>query len=235
MHFKHSIGVVQQSLLLILVAAMLSGCAASRALNKPAPKNLAVLEPGTSRDLVRAELGEATPSVGPSNCDVFVFREGSGGWKYFRAVTYSVFALATLGISEIVTNPIEEAFGNDKKRVRVCYTNSQQVIYAELLRIGQPPKLLSGHRPAEPAATDPDRAAAGSTRSSSIIDRKPYELSQDRMDSRRQASREQQPNARRTSQNPAPAEPNRAKAELRPARAEQTSTQPGQGTAPAAL
>ncbi|HSW13750.1 MAG TPA: hypothetical protein VLI06_12975 [Solimonas sp.] len=42
---------------LLLVGTMgLSGCAAGRALDKPAEKDYDVLEVGTDRDLVRAEL-----------------------------------------------------------------------------------------------------------------------------------------------------------------------------------
>ena len=139
------------ALLLIACALNLAGCAAGRALNKPAEKDYDVLEVGTDRDLVRAELGQPMAAAGGGNCDIFSFEEGSGGLKYLRAAGYSLLALGTLGISEMVTNPVEASVGNDKVRVRVCYDAQQSVSYSELLRIGKPPKLMSGSYPPKPA------------------------------------------------------------------------------------
>jgi uncharacterized protein YceK len=39
------------------IAVVISGCSINRALDEPKKKDYAVLQPGTSRDLVRAELG----------------------------------------------------------------------------------------------------------------------------------------------------------------------------------
>lgn len=133
---------------LLLVGTMgLSGCAAGRALDKPAEKDYDVLEVGTDRDLVRAELGQPMVSAVSSSCDLFAFEEGSGGFKYLRAAGYSLLAVGTLGISEMVTNPVEAAVGNDKVRVRVCYDQRQNVSYSEVLRVGKPAKLMSGSYP----------------------------------------------------------------------------------------
>ncbi|HSW13749.1 MAG TPA: hypothetical protein VLI06_12970 [Solimonas sp.] len=82
-----------------------------------------------------------------SSCDLFAFEEGSGGFKYLRAAGYSLLAVGTLGISEMVTNPVEAAVGNDKVRVRVCYDQRQNVSYSEVLRVGKPAKLMSGSYP----------------------------------------------------------------------------------------
>ncbi|AXQ29000.1 hypothetical protein D0B54_10010 [Solimonas sp. K1W22B-7] len=121
-------------------------------MNKPAEKDYDVLEVGTDRDLVRAELGQPMASAAAGNCDIFSFEEGSGGLKYLRAAGYSLLAIGTLGISEMVTNPVEASVGNDKVRIRVCYDPQHNVNYSELLRVGKPAKLMSGSHPPAPVA-----------------------------------------------------------------------------------
>jgi hypothetical protein len=125
----------------------LSGCAASRALDKPSPKNYGVLKPGTNRDLVRAELGQAQASTSKADCDVFAFEKGSSGWKYMRAIGYSLLDIGTLGVSEVLTNPAEAGVGKDKQRVRVCYDKNQNVIYSERMEVGKPVALMTGAYP----------------------------------------------------------------------------------------
>jgi hypothetical protein len=125
----------------------LGGCAASRALDKPSPKNYGVLKPGTNRDLVRAELGQAQPSVSKVDCDVFAFEKGSSGWKYMRAIGYSLLDIGTLGVSEVLTNSAEAGVGKDKQRVRVCYDKNQNVVYSEKMEVGKPVALMTGAYP----------------------------------------------------------------------------------------
>jgi hypothetical protein len=132
---------------LCLLQMNLGGCAASRALDKPSPKNYGVLKPGTNRDLVRAELGQAQASVSKTDCDVFAFEKGSSGWKYMRAIGYSLLDIGTLGVSEVVTNPAEAGVGKDKERVRVCYDKNQNVVYSERMQVGKPVALLTGAYP----------------------------------------------------------------------------------------
>jgi hypothetical protein len=132
---------------LCLLNLNLGGCAASRALDKPSPKNYGVLKPGTNRDLVRAELGQAQPSVSRMDCDVFAFEKGSSGWKYMRAIGYSLLDIGTMGVSEVLTNPAEAGVGKDKERVRVCYDKNQNVVYSERMQIGKPVALMTGAYP----------------------------------------------------------------------------------------
>lgn len=141
------IGKVAAAAVLCGLVMALAACSAGRALNKSSEKDYDVLEVGTDRDLVRAELGQPMVSASADNCDLFSFEEGSGGFKYLRAVGYSLLAVGTLGISEVVTNPVEAAVGNDKVRVRVCYDSRQSVRYSELLRVGKPAKLMTGQYP----------------------------------------------------------------------------------------
>lgn len=132
---------------MLVTCVAVSGCSINRALDEPHKKDYRVLDPGTSRDLVRAELGEPLESVGHDSCDVFAFRKGSSGWKYMRAVSYGVLDVATLGVSEIATDPAEAAVGKSKVRVRVCYDAAQNVVYSERLEIGKSTQLMTGAYP----------------------------------------------------------------------------------------
>ncbi len=153
-------------LFVVSVTALSSGCAAFRALNEPTQKDYNVLEPGTNVDLVRSELGAPFKS-GRDNCDVFVFQEGSSGWRYLRAMGYSILDIGTLGISEVVTHPLEASIGTDKIRVRVCYDANQNVAYVERLEIGKSPTLMTGTYPspgdgqAKPVREDPEQSPKG--------------------------------------------------------------------------
>jgi hypothetical protein len=131
------------------VTVAISGCSINRALDEPHKKDLTVLQPGTNRDLVRAELGQPQLAAGRDDCDVFSFKEGSSGWKYMRALGYGVLDVATLGVSEVATNPAEAAVGKDQMRIRVCYDPQQNVVYSEQLRVGKDARLMTGIHPAQ--------------------------------------------------------------------------------------
>jgi hypothetical protein len=131
---------------IVAIGVLFAGCAASRALNQPDKKDYAVLAPGTHVDMVRAELGEPLKS-GLDRCDLFVFQEGSSGWKYLRAMGYSILDIGTLALSEIVTNPLEASVGSRNVRMRVCYDAEQNVAYSERLDIGKSPQLITGSYP----------------------------------------------------------------------------------------
>ena len=113
--------------------------------------------------MVRAELGQPLSSIGRVDCDVFAFEEGSSGWKYVRAMGYSLLDIGTLGLSEVATNPVEASVGKDKIQLRVCYTASQVVAYSERLQVGKPAQLMTGAYPpqgAEPIVSTPNPPAA---------------------------------------------------------------------------
>lgn len=126
-----------QKKLIVAVASVClmatSGCAVNRAFNKPSPKDLSFLSHDADRDTVRAEMGTYALSSDSNRCDVHSFEEGSGGLKYLRGITYSLFDLASLGILEIVFNPIEASIGNDKIRLRACYSDANKLEKAERL------------------------------------------------------------------------------------------------------
>ncbi len=139
--------------LVAVVLASTSACAVNRALSKPAPKDLQVLKQGEERDTVRAELGSYTISADSPACDVHSFIEGSGDFKYLRAITYSLLDLASLGIMEIVTNPIEASIGDAKVRLRACYSDKNRLQSVDQLKKSGSVPLKLSHHPAQPATT----------------------------------------------------------------------------------
>jgi hypothetical protein len=133
---------------ILVIAGLVSACSVNRALDEPGKKNYGVLQPGTNRDLVRAELGKSIGSTTGDTCDVFAFEEGSSSWKYARAVGYGLLDIGSFGATELVTNPVEASVGKDKIQVRVCYDDKQNVAYSERLEIGKGARLMTGQYPA---------------------------------------------------------------------------------------
>lgn len=136
------------SIVAVLLASVLfSGCSVNKAASGPEKKDLSVLETGTSRYQVLAELGQ--PVVSEKNdkglkVDVFKFVQGqSKVAQSAKAVTYGVFAVGTLGLSELVTTPLEGTLGQGAEvQVVVTYDESDQVLSVESLKderlIGKP-------------------------------------------------------------------------------------------------
>ena len=106
------------------------GCSAYKAMNQPDEKNLAaILVVVSDRDLVRAELGQPI-SYGKDNegneTEVYSFMDGySTATKSSRAVFHFAADVVTLGLWELVGNPIEGAYKGDKRVARVTYKNSK--------------------------------------------------------------------------------------------------------------
>lgn len=145
---------------LLMISLTLTGCSVSRALNKPAPKDLSFLTRGTSRDAVRSELGDFTLSADSAQCDVHAYPEGSGGGKYARAFLYSILDLGSAGIFEIFLNPIEAAIGNDKIRTKTCFNEQNLLVRAsEFGRGGRETrlKLIPADDPVLEASLDAPR------------------------------------------------------------------------------
>ncbi len=140
---------------IIAIALLLSACAATDAIESPRQRNFDVLQPGMHRDLVREELGTPITSISGADCDVYSVPEGSTGWKYLRALGYSALDVGTLGISEVVTEPIEKSTSKQTIEVRVCYNGEQRVIFSERLENGNPGTIITGTMPPPPADSAP--------------------------------------------------------------------------------
>ena len=125
-------------LIVLLTAIAVSwGCSPYRAANQPREKNLSVLEVGTHRDLVIAELG--TPAVSGKDergaiYDVFVFIDGySTAARTARAIFHGAADVVTLGLWELLATPIEGANSGSRMKVRVEYSSKNTVSKTEIL------------------------------------------------------------------------------------------------------
>jgi outer membrane protein assembly factor BamE (lipoprotein component of BamABCDE complex) len=139
-----------------LLFFLVNGCSVYMATNQPAKKNLAVLKPGTPRDLIIAELGapvfsETTPE---GKKDIYTFVQGYGKLnKASRALFHGTADLFTAGIWEVVGTPVEGAFDGKKISVRVLFDQSERVKESKTLSVEDPKKK----------PVPPENSAMGST------------------------------------------------------------------------
>jgi hypothetical protein len=118
---------------------VLSGCSISKAVHQPKAKDLSVLDVGTSRDHVLVELGQPVVSEKDANgiqTDFFKFIQGQhGAAKAGKGILYGALAVTTLGLSEIVTNPVEGTAGAGKEmQIKVTYDAQNKVELVDVLK-----------------------------------------------------------------------------------------------------
>ena len=130
---------------LIIVGCLvvfLQACSAVQATNGPKTKDLSVLDTGTNRYSVLAELGQPVASETDNHgnkVDVFSFVQGQhGAVKAGKGILYGALAVGTLGISEIVTSPLEGAAGNGAEmQIQVSYDKDERVAGVNTLKDGR--------------------------------------------------------------------------------------------------
>ncbi len=114
-------------LALVLVSP---GCAVYMAANQPDKKDVSVLQEGTHRGRVLAELGQPVSSEqrGGRRVDYFSFVQGySDGAKAGRAVFHAAADVVTLGLWEVLGTPIEAVADGKEVQVEVLYDNDDNV------------------------------------------------------------------------------------------------------------
>lgn len=129
--------------LLGLLILIISACASHQtpapqmAASQPETKNLSVLQEGTLRNLVVAELGQPIWSGGDSQgrVDVYEFKQGyTRAFKTTRVVFHGLADLLTLGLWEVVGQPIERIYSGKTTRVEVAYDVQERVKSARILQ-----------------------------------------------------------------------------------------------------
>lgn len=118
-------------LIMIMVVSWSSlGCATMTLSKRPAKKDLSVLNIGTPRNRVIAELGQpmSTSEKGGERTDSFAFDPGvSGGYKFGRGFFHIGADIITIFLWEIVGWPGEVAASNRKKKMDVVYDMDDKV------------------------------------------------------------------------------------------------------------
>jgi len=122
---------------LLLAAGVIggSGCAAVKATQQPGKKNLQVLNTGTPRTRVIAELGTPTWSEerGETAVDVFAFKQGyTKGVKASRALVHGAADVVTGGLWEVVGIPAESLADGTDVKVEVTYDAQREVSSIEI-------------------------------------------------------------------------------------------------------
>lgn len=123
--------------LLTVFLLSLSSCAVMKATNQPDKKDLSVLQTGTPRTRVIAELGSPVNSEVRSGHrkDVFSFVQGySKTTKTLRAVGHGIADVYTLGLWEVAGTPIEGAASGQQIQVAVTYDKNERVSHVEPLK-----------------------------------------------------------------------------------------------------
>jgi hypothetical protein len=122
---------------LLVLAWALPGCAVVKATKQPGKKDLSVLNKGTSRGYVIAELGPPAYSEEKNGekSDFFSFKQGySKGAKTGRALFHGTADLFTLGLWEIVGTPAESAADGTDVKVQILYDKDEKVQEVKVLQ-----------------------------------------------------------------------------------------------------
>lgn len=119
----------------------LPGCTVYKVAAAAPRKDLTVLNPGTTRDRVIAELGPPvrTEVIGDYRKDLFTFIQGrSRGSKGGLATIIALEDIATLGVAEMYLAGSEEEYAGKKITVAVYYDASDMVTRSETILLTQP-------------------------------------------------------------------------------------------------
>lgn len=123
----------------IMLSALpaISGCAVYMAANQPDKRDVSVLQEGTYRGKVLAELGQpvSTETRDGQRVDVFNFVQGySDGAKVGRAALHAAADVFTLGLWEVVGTPIEAVADGSEVQVEVFYDAEDNVEEVKALK-----------------------------------------------------------------------------------------------------
>ena len=154
---------VKLSLVIMAIFSLTTGCSVFMAANQPQRKDVNVLDRGTFRNTVIAELGAPayTEVKEGKKCDVFSFVQGySKGAKVSRTVFHGAADVLTLGLWEVAGTPIETIADGNEVKVEVFYDANDTV---ERVRVIKGKDALKGvtsiNEPQEqkPASTTADK------------------------------------------------------------------------------
>ena len=121
---------IKLSLAIMTIFFLTTNCSVYMAANQPQTKDVHVLDRGTFRNTVIAELGapEYTREEDGKKCDIFSFVQGySKGAKISRAVLHGAADVLTGGLWEVAGTPIEAIADGNEVKVEVYYDSNDAV------------------------------------------------------------------------------------------------------------
>lgn len=116
--------------LFIPIIHFISGCSVYMAAHQPEKKDLSVLNEGTPRSHVIAEIGAPvhTDELEDGKMDIYKFVQGyTKGEKVGRAIFHGAADVLTLGIWEVVGTPIELIADGQDATLEVYYDRDDRV------------------------------------------------------------------------------------------------------------
>jgi len=125
----------KQLFYIVLVGALISGCAANKASEQPEARNLEVFYAGVPREQVIGEIGApaATEINDGLRTDIFTFQQGySDANKTGRVVGHSLLTVGTLGLWELVGNPIETNANGIRVVAQITYDKNEMVYVSKV-------------------------------------------------------------------------------------------------------
>ncbi|QWE20158.1 hypothetical protein [Polynucleobacter sp. AP-Kolm-20A-A1] len=124
---------------LTLLAFSLNACSVYMAAHQPSQKNEALFKVGTSRDTLIAEFGVPVTS-GMKNgkkYEIYRFTQGySQGNKAARALVEGTADVFTLGVTEVISTPVEAINNGDLRVYEVTYDSNDCVDQVTILTPG---------------------------------------------------------------------------------------------------
>lgn len=120
-----------------LIFSLTTGCSVFMAARQPEKRNIHVLDRGTPRNQVIAELGAPAHSKVEEGktCDIFSFVQGySKGAKVGRAVFHGAADVLTLGLWEVAGTPIEVVADGTEVKIEVFYDATECVEKVNVIR-----------------------------------------------------------------------------------------------------
>lgn len=120
-----------------LIVSLTMGCSVFMAANQPKKRDIHVLDLGTPRNQVIAELGSPAHSKVEEGktCDIFSFVQGySTGAKVGRAAFHGAADVLTLGLWEVVGTPVEVVADGTEVKVEVFYDATECVEKVNVIR-----------------------------------------------------------------------------------------------------
>lgn len=128
---------IKLSLAITVIFSLATGCSVFMAANQPQRKDVNVLDRGTFRNTVIAELGAPayTEVKEGKKCDVFSFVQGySKGAKVGRSVFHGAADVLTLGLWEVAGTPIEAMADGNEVKVEVFYDANDTVERVKVIK-----------------------------------------------------------------------------------------------------
>ena len=121
---------------MLALVFVLSGCSVYMAAHQPTEKNEALFKVGTSRDALIAEFGVPVTS-GVKNgkkYEIYRFTQGySQGNKAARALVEGTADVFTLGLTEVITTPVESINDGSLRVYEVTYDRNDYVVQVIIL------------------------------------------------------------------------------------------------------